>query len=89
VVGTDRALWHKTWDGSSWTDWSSLGGGLLSPPAVAVRAPGLLDVYVIGTDNALWLSGCSSGEWTTWGSLGGVLKSPLAATSWASNRRES
>jgi hypothetical protein len=89
VAGTDRALWHKTWDGSSWTDWSSLGGGLLSPPAVAVRAPGLLDVYVIGTDNALWLSGCSSGEWTTWGSLGGVLKSPLAATSWASNRRES
>jgi hypothetical protein len=88
VVGTDRALWHKTWDGSSWTGWSSLGGILLSPPAVTVRAPGLLDVYVVGTDNALWGSWCSSGEWTTWGKLGGSLKSPLAATSWDSNRRD-
>ena len=81
VVGTDSALWYKTWDGSSWTDWSPLGGVLLSPPAVTSRAPGLLNIYVVGTDNALWGSWCSSGEWTTWGKLGGSLKSPLVGPS--------
>ena len=33
--GTDKALWHKWWDGtksSDWYDWESLGGELTSEP---------------------------------------------------------
>ena len=39
VVGTDRALWHKTWDRSTWTDWSSLGGVLLGSVVEQVGTP--------------------------------------------------
>jgi hypothetical protein len=28
VVGTDRAMHHKVWDGTSWRDYESLGGVL-------------------------------------------------------------
>ena len=33
VRGTDDALWHKWWDGASWSGWESLGGVLTSEPA--------------------------------------------------------
>ncbi len=31
--GQNRALWHKWWDGSRWSDWEDLGGVLTSAPA--------------------------------------------------------
>src|SRR5205085_9943301 len=33
--GTDNELWHKAWDGSSWSGWQPLGGVLSSGPAAA------------------------------------------------------
>ena len=26
IRGTDGALWTRSWDGASWTGWTSLGG---------------------------------------------------------------
>jgi len=64
VVGTDSALWHKWWDGSSWGGWESLGGILESPLNgsrltygaldAAAWAANRLDIFVAGTDSALW-----------------------------------
>jgi hypothetical protein len=59
VRGTDNALWHKWWDGTSWGQpkterWESLGGVLTSGPGASSWAANRLDVFVRGTDNALW-----------------------------------
>jgi len=53
--GTDNALWHKWWDGSSWSGWQQLGANpFSSDPAAVSWGPNRIDVFVQGTDNALY-----------------------------------
>jgi hypothetical protein len=84
VRGTDRALWHKWFDGR-WSGWESLGGILTSSPGAASWSSGRVDVFVRGTDNALWHK-WFDGRWFDWESLGGGLTSGPAAASWSSGR---
>ncbi|TFV66469.1 zinc metalloprotease [Blastococcus sp. CT_GayMR20] len=94
VLGTDRAMYHKWWNGSSWgpsvTGWESLGGICASPPTVVAWGPNRLDVFVIGTDSALyhkWWNGSSWGPSVTgWENMGGVCTSAPAVASWGPNR---
>ncbi len=53
IRGHDNALWTRSWNGSSWSGWSSLGGVLTSGPAAMARPGGIYDVFVRGTDNAI------------------------------------
>jgi hypothetical protein len=81
VIGTDRALYHKWWDGSAWgpsvTDWEYLGGVCTSQPTVVSWGPDRLDVFVTGSDSALyhkWGDGSSWGPSVTdYEYLGGVI----------------
>ena len=77
VQGTDGALWHKSYTGSSWSGWQSLGGKLTSSPAATSPASGVIDVFVRGTDGALWERTTTNGgtSWSNWASLGGQLAS--------------
>jgi hypothetical protein len=94
VRGTDRALYHKWWNGSSWgpslTGWENLGGQLISAPHVVSWSSGRLDVFVRGLDNALyhkWWNGSSWGpSLTGWESLGGVMSAAPNVVSWGPNR---
>ena len=67
VIGTDRALWHKSWDGSSWgpsaIDYEYMGGICMSEPEVAAWGPNRLDAFVIGTDRALWHKWWDGSSW--------------------------
>ena len=54
VIGNDRALWHKWWDGSAWRGWESLGGGLYSAPAAVSWGPNRIDVFALGGNHAMW-----------------------------------
>ena len=54
VRGQDDALWHRSWNGSAWSAWVSLGGVLYSNPNVASCTSGGLDVFVRGQDYSLW-----------------------------------
>ena len=58
VAGNDTGLWHKwqTAAGSStWTDWTSLGGGgIANNPTIIQNADGRLEVFVAGGDTGLW-----------------------------------
>ena len=58
VLGTDRALYHKWWDGSNWgpsvTGYEYMGGICMSPPEVVAWGPDRLDVFVLGTDSAVY-----------------------------------
>jgi hypothetical protein len=84
ATGTDYALWHRTWDGTTWTPWSSLGGILTSSPAAVSNAANRIDVFGRGSDGALWHRWWDGTAWRPWESLGGILQSttgPAAASS--------
>jgi cysteine-rich secretory family protein/repeat uncharacterized protein DUF346 len=86
VRGTDNALWHNTWNGSTFTGWASLGGVLTSSPAAISWSANRIDVFVRGTDNALYHRFYNGSAWSGWESLGGVLSADPTVASWASGR---
>lgn len=91
VQGTDGALRHKWYTGTSWSGWQRLGGKLSSSPAAA-SAPGSsrIDVFVRGTHGAVWRRTTTNGgsSWSGWTSPGGQLAAGTvsAACSWGSGR---
>jgi hypothetical protein len=94
VIGTDRALYHKWWNGSAWgpslTGYEHQGGVCTSRPEAVAWAPNRLDVFVLGTDRALyhkWWNGSSWGpSLTGFEYQGGVCTSPPKAVAWGPNR---
>ena len=76
IRGRDNALWTRSWTGSSWSGWSSLGGSLTSGPAAMARPGGIYDVFVRGPDNAIHhRSFTPATGWSGWDSLGGTFTS--------------
>ncbi len=86
VRGTDNAMWHKWWNGSSWSGWESLGGVLTSAPAVASWGSNRLDCFVRGTDSHMWHKWWNGSSWSGWEDLGGIIDGAPAAVSWGPNR---
>ncbi|GAC1509950.1 MAG: hypothetical protein NVS2B16_09360 [Chloroflexota bacterium] len=86
ALGTDKAVWHASWDGIAWSTWESLGGNLTSPPHAVASQPHRLDVFALGTDQAVWHKSWNGSAWSAWESLGGMLVSPPHAVSWGMNR---
>jgi len=84
--GTDSTLWHRWWDGSSWSGWESLGGVLSSSPSAVSWGYNRIDVFAMDKDNAIvhkWWDGTS---WSGWESLGGTWTSAPSVSSWGENR---
>jgi Repeat of unknown function (DUF346) len=52
--GTDNAMHHQWWDGSSWSGWEKRGGTLTGGPAAVSWGPNRIDTFAIGTDKALY-----------------------------------
>ncbi|HWO12926.1 MAG TPA: hypothetical protein VNN80_25680, partial [Polyangiaceae bacterium] len=81
VLGTDRAVYHKWWNGSAWgpsvTSYENMGGTCLAGPFVTSSGPNRLDVFVVGTDNALYQKSWNGTSWspslTGWRRLGGIV----------------
>jgi hypothetical protein len=94
VLGTDRALNHKWWNGSAWgpslTGYEAMGGVIVGNPEAVSWGPNRLDVFVLGTDQAVyhkWWDGSSWGpSLTGWERMGGVCTSPPRAVCWGPNR---
>jgi hypothetical protein len=84
VEGTDGALWHKWWTGTSWSGWESLGGKLTSSPAATSQGSGLIDVFARGTDGALWYKDWNGAAWSSWHSLGGQIPTGTAPAAYSS-----
>jgi hypothetical protein len=84
VVGTNNQLYYKTQtaaDSSTWTGWTSLGGGIKADtsPSVPRNSDGRLQVFVGATNNQLYYKTQTSAGGSTWSSswtsLGGGLRS--------------
>lgn len=87
ATGTDYALWHRTWDGTQWAAWQSLGGVLTSSPS-DVASASRVDVFGRGSDGALWHRWWDGTTWHPWESLGGILVATAGpdSASWGPTR---
>ena len=83
--GTNSAVWHKWWDGTSWKGFESLGGVIQGAPAICSWASGRLDIFAVGTAHHLFHKWYQGG-WSGWEDLGGLLSSEPCAVSWGPNR---
>ncbi len=72
--GSDNALWHNWYSGTSWSGWQSLGGGLTSGPASVSWGSNRIDVVARGGDNAVWHWAWNGSGWSV-ESLGGSIES--------------
>ena len=81
VRGTDGAVWTRSWNGSSWSGWSSIGGVATSGP-VAITRGNIYDVFVRGGDNAYYHKYFTPAEgWSpSWERIGGAFLSAPGAS---------
>ena len=94
VLGTDRALYHKWWNGSAWgpslTGYEAMGGVCTSVPQVVAWGPNRLDVFLTGTDSALYHKWWNGSAWgpslTGYEAMGGVCVGDPRVVSWGPNR---
>jgi ABC-type taurine transport system substrate-binding protein len=94
VLGTDRALYHKWWNGSAWgpsvTGYENMGGVCTSAPQVVSWGANRLDVFVTGTDSALYHKWWNGGAWgpsvTGYENMGGVCVGDPRIVSWGPDR---
>ena len=94
VLGTNRALYHKWWNGSAWgpslTGYEGMGGICTSAPQVVAWGPNRLDVFVTGTDSALYHKWWNGSAWgpslTGFEGMGGVCVGDPRVVSWGPNR---
>lgn len=86
VRGIDNAVWHRRYDGTSWTGWSQLGGMTYASPAASPRrGTSIVDVFIRGTDNAIHHRYRNGTAWSSgWASIGappgGAASAPAAVS---------
>lgn len=80
VRGFDGALYWKSWDGDTWSDWTSLGGNLTSAPDCVAPAAGV--IYCVARGSFNWMmvkeglfDHKGSMLWLDWMNVGGDLAS--------------
>jgi hypothetical protein len=70
-LGTDYALYHRFFNGTTWSSgWENLGGDLTSPPAV-IAQPNRLDVFALAADHSMTQRSWTPTGWSDWTALGG------------------
>jgi hypothetical protein len=81
-------LFHRAFDGQSWSRPESLAGSLASAAAVTAWGPGQMEVFAIFPDGAIWDRYWDGVAWHPWESLGGDLETGVtpAASSWGPDR---
>ncbi|MDQ3336037.1 MAG: hypothetical protein M4D80_12785 [Myxococcota bacterium] len=85
--GWDNAVWTRRFDGTTWSDWRTLGGVTTSRPT-AVVAAGRVYVFARGGDNAVWYRERIAMDWQPWRTLGGYILGGIGAAAWASGEIE-
>jgi hypothetical protein len=60
--GDDTTVQHRSWDGTSWTDWATIGTGIRDTPAAVSWGKNRIDVLALGTDGQLLHKHLSSTE---------------------------
>ena len=69
TTGGDGQVYTQYWNGSSWSGYASIGGSMLSNPALIVNGSGL-DVFARDVDNQVYTKYWDGSSWSGWSSLG-------------------
>ncbi len=88
--GTANDLIYKSWNGSNWTNWASLGECIEGDPSSTSWGPERIDVVAEGCNTSggnldhIWFNGV----WQAWEQIGGsqVITSAPTVTSWGNGR---
>jgi ABC-type taurine transport system substrate-binding protein len=94
VLGTDRALYHKAFNGAAWSPslvgYENLGGVCTSVPQAVSWGANRLDIFVTGTDSALYHKAWNGSAWSPsvagYENMGGICVGDPRAVSWGPNR---
>lgn len=90
ALGTDKACWHMSWNGTAWQAWESLGGRIIGDISAVSWGTNRLDLFVRGTDDGVWTKSWNGSAWspnkTEWTTLGGTTVSEPKAVCWGANR---
>jgi hypothetical protein len=80
VVGTDRGVWHASYNGTTLTSGWTPGGGIATSDVGAVGiGGGQSRVFVRGTNNQAWETTWTGSAFTSWTALGGILMDAVDA----------
>ncbi len=85
VVGTDSALWHVAFTGTSWKGPIPLGGQLYPGVSAAASGQGRIDIVGRGLDGRLWYLTGSSAGFGPWQQRDGTLFSTPSLVAWSSD----
>ena len=88
VRGTNDLVHVDSWNGSSWSGWSQVPGGMRtsSAPAVTTRVTGTMDLFVRSPSGAVAWASYDGAGWTAWRTVPGEVDSAPAAVSDHPNR---
>jgi len=94
VLGADRAVYHKWWNGQAWgpslTGYENMGGTATSVPQAVAWGQNRIDLFVTGTDSALYHKWWNGSAWgpslTSYENMGGAVIGNPRIVSWGANR---
>jgi surface antigen len=69
IRGNDGQIYQQYWNGTNWTGYASIGGGIASDPDVIVHN-GALSVFARGNDGQIYNKYNNGSGWTGWASMG-------------------
>ena len=52
-TGVDKAVWSSSWNGTSWSSWTSLGGCVTSSPVAVSGEPNYMYLFAKVADNSI------------------------------------
>ncbi len=84
--GTDSAMYHRWWNGSSWGGWENLGGVILEEPDCTSWGANRIDCFARGTNARMYHRWWNGSSWGGWENLGGVILDSPECVSWGPNR---
>jgi hypothetical protein len=84
--GTNRAMFHRWWNGSAWGGWENLGGVVLEAPDCVSWGANRIDCFARGTDAAMYHRWWNGSSWGGWENLGGTILDSPECVSWGPNR---
>jgi hypothetical protein len=79
-VDPAHSIFHRYWDGATWSDWATLhgeaGGFRVTAPHAVTWGSDRLDLFVHGTDLNIYHKSLSGDAWTDWDCIGEEMTSP-------------
>ncbi len=81
VRAVDETVWRDAWNGSAWSGWTPVPGGMTTTdaPATTTRTTGTMELFARGRDGEVQWSTFDGAVWSSWRRVAGAVESGPAA----------